>query len=103
MATGTLITVYYGYEIREAAQHTTGISLGVNIYHAGEFIGYEKNVAQAKSRIDVAVVKAKREAPQPAPAKTEAATETATETAEQRKARNAKLMGRYENNPDDLI
>lgn len=99
MANGTLITVYQGYEIRDAAQFVSGISLGVNIYHAGEFIGYEKNVAMAKSRIDAEVAKA-RKTTAPAVKDTTPAEEL---TPEQRKARNAKLMGRYENNPNDLI
>lgn len=97
--TGTLITVYRGYDIRESAQHTTGISLGVNIYHAGEFIGYEKNVALAKSRIDMELAKEAKavKATNASPATHEAL------TLDERKARNAKRMGRFENNPDDLI
>ncbi len=88
MTTGTLITVYRGHDIREASQHTTGISLGVNIYHAGEFIGYEKNVAMAKSRIDAEVSKnAKAE-------RVSNDTQTQTKTTFPR---------RFENNPNDLI
>lgn len=99
--TGTLITVYRGYDIREAAQHTTGISLGVNIYHAGEFIGYEKNVALAKSRIDAEIAKTAK-AEQPAGSASND-TQMAAMTTAERKALNAKRMGRFENNPDDLI
>ena len=100
MENGTLITVYCGYEIRESAQIASGIALGVNIYHAGEFIGYEKNIAQAKSRIDVELAKAGQKATATAPA---AKPEAPAMTPEQRRAANLKKMGRYENNPNDLI
>lgn len=101
MANGTLITVYRGYEIRESAQIASGIAMGVNIYHAGEFIGYEKNIAQAKSRIDAELAKAGQKATATVtPAQPEATTAL---TVEQRKATNLKKMGRFENNPNDLI
>lgn len=98
--TGTLITVYKGFDIRESAQIKSGISLGVNIYRAGEFIGFEKNVALAKSRIDVEVAKERRE-----PERVSNDTQPAAPvmTTEERKALNAKRMGRFENNPNDLI
>lgn len=98
--TGTLITVYKGFDIRESAQIKPGISLGVNIYRAGEFIGFEKNVALAKSRIDAEVAK---EAKAPERVSNDAQSAAPVMTTEARKARNAKRMGRFENNPNDLI
>lgn len=122
MATGTLITVYRGYDIRDAAQFASGISLGVNIYRAGEFIGYEKNVAMAKSRIDAEVAKAKKGEPagsvsddvhtavasmdedawRELDAMQRGEHPDSIPSAARFKA-NTRKMGRFENNPDDLI
>lgn len=93
----TLITVYRGYDICESPKRD-GISLGVEVFHAGEYVFAEMNVARAKSQIDY-ICDARRETPATAPA----AQPAPEMTAEQRKARAAKLMGRHENNPNDLI
>lgn len=96
--TGTLITTYRGYDIRESPRQG-GISMGVEVFRAGEYVFAEMNVALAKSHIDC-LCDAKRETPATVAPAAQPATEM---TAEQRKARAAKLLGRRENNPSDLI
>lgn len=101
MNMGTLITVYRGHDIRDHAKTSDGISMGVAIWKDGAHIGDAKNTTQAKNLIDMAIQKA-NEAKTPAPA-TNATPATPVASVDERKARNAKLMGRHENNPDDLI
>ena len=112
MAQGTLITVYRGYDLREGPAR-----FGVEIFRAGESVGYEVSIALAKSWIDAQAALAKSWIDAQAARSREEGlaladyfdkaveeiTARPTGTNEERKARNMKLMGRHENNPDDLI
>lgn len=97
--TGTLITAYRSYAIREAAR-VNGISVGVDVYFYGAFIFNAPNVAQAKSRIDYAIATDSETLVDfpPAPVTT-----PSTLSAAERKAANAKKMGRHEPKETDLI
>lgn len=103
---GMLITVYNGFYLREGPAR-----FGVEIFHAGKSVGYEVNVALAKSWIDAQAARSREEGLALADYFDQAVAEiTARPTTPvsgaskaERKARNMKLMGRHENNPDDLI
>lgn len=103
---GMLITVYNGFYLREGPAR-----FGVEIFHADKSVGYEVNVALAKSWIDAQAARSREEGLALADYFDQAVAEiTARPTTPvsgasnaERKARNMKLMGRHENNPDDLI
>lgn len=103
---GMLITVYRGYDLREGPAR-----FGVEIFRAGESVGYEVSIALAKSWIDAQAARSREEGLALADYFDKAVEEiTARPTTPvsgaskaERKARNMKLMGRHENRPEDLI
>ena len=97
-----VITTYRKFEMRENAHD--GIGVDIVDPATGKIFWFEPNVALAKSFIDREIAHRASQNVQPqSQAVQSAPVAPSALTAAERKAANARKLGRAENNPDDLI